>query len=58
MQIDGNLVLRGGNNQMNWVSNTPNKGDGGYYLLLQNDANLVVYDRNNKVIWASNSWRT
>ena len=58
LQTDGNLVLRGGDNQINWVSNTPHKGAGGYYLLLQNDANLVIYDKNNRSVWSTNTART
>lgn len=54
--VDGNLVVRSGNDIL-WSSNTSKHGAGGYYLLLQNDANLVLYDINRKGIWASNTVR-
>ena len=57
MQVDGNLVLRDGDNNVIWSSNTANRGSGGYYLQVQDDANLVIYDKNIKVIWASNTVR-
>ena len=47
-QQNGDLVLRGGNNELLFVSGTHDRGR---RLLLQADGNLVIYDANNHPIW-------
>jgi hypothetical protein len=55
MQNDGNLVLYDRNNQPTWASNTWNKGQAPYRLVMQNDRNLVVADKNNAITWSTNT---
>jgi hypothetical protein len=52
MQMDGNLVLYGPQNQPLWASNTNGHSDV-YDVVMQIDGNLVIYDTNNNSIWAS-----
>jgi len=36
---------------IHFSSDSSNKGDGPYYMHMQNDNNLVIYDKNQKLIW-------
>jgi len=42
MQTDGNLTVRGPQNELIWQSGTG--GHPGARLVMQNDGNLVIYD--------------
>jgi hypothetical protein len=52
MQTDGNLVLRGPQNQPMWSSGTEGNTDV-FDVVMQGDGNLVVYDNRSNPLWAS-----
>jgi pseudomonalisin len=54
-QDDGNLVLYGPNQVVEWASNTSSQD--GQYAIMQTDGNFVIYDASQppNALWATNT---
>jgi hypothetical protein len=53
-QTDGNFVVYGSSDDVQWSSGTNSVGS---KLVLQNDGNLVIYDAAGGAVWATNTQR-
>ncbi|CAF3644682.1 unnamed protein product [Rotaria sp. Silwood1] len=59
MQRDGNFVVYTSRDfspvNAQWSSNSTNKGQQPFRLIMQDNGNLVIRDVNNKVIWSTHT---